>query len=372
MREKHSVLDDPNFNVFSVALSPDGKNIATGGQDRSIRLWNADNGKEIARFTGHNDVVVALAFMPDGRTLVSGSHDRTVRLWEVSTGKERMQFTGHTNLVRSVAISADGRTVASAGYDYIIRLWDPLTGRELKKLEGHRNIVWGIAFAPDSKLLASGSEDRSVRVWKVQDITDRKAAKADAPGAKELAVMWNDLGAEDGHKGWKAVADLTQAAPSALTHFKEMLKPVRELDGEAKKQVTKLIADLAGEEFATRKKAMETLTTLGTPVAPALREALRKTSDVDVRLRLHVVLRTMDVTGMTPDQLRTIRALEVLERINSKEAQELVAGLAKGVPDAFMTIEAKNSLARINQRTAMKKEMEKKEAEKKEAKKEDK
>jgi hypothetical protein len=352
LRQTQTIDADTQFNVYAVAFSPDGKTVASAGQDRIVRLWDASSGREIQRFTGHIDVVVSLAFTPDGRGLFSASHDRSIRLWELSTGKERLNFSGHTSLVRSVAVSPDGRTVASGAYDNTVRLWDALTGRELKRLDGHRGTVWAVAFSPDGKLLASGAEDRSVRLWKVTEWTERPAPKGEKLAAREVAARWNDLGDEDGPKAFKAVAELTQSADSALVYFKEHLKPVRELDGEAHKNVTKLIADLEAEDFATRKKAMDALSALGTPAAPQLRQALAKAGDVDLRLRLFVVLRAMDSTGASPEQLRTLRALEVLERIRTAEAKELLGALAKGVPDAYLTQQAKASLARVNRRMA--------------------
>jgi DNA-binding beta-propeller fold protein YncE len=351
LRELHNITtDNNNFNVYAVAFSPDGKTVACAGQDRIIRLYEPGSGRETQRLTGHMDQVVALAFSPDGRTLLSGSHDRTVRMWELSTGKERLSMSGHTNWVRSVAITRDGRTIASGSYDNTVRLWDALTGKELKQLNGHIGTVWGVDFAPDGKLLASGSEDRSARLWKVTEWTERPAAKGEKLAAADLAQHWADLSSDEGAKAFKAVVDLTQSPESALPYLKESLKPVRELEGDDVKKVARLIDELASDDFAVRKKAMDGLSALGMPVAPQLRAALAKTSDVDVRLRLFVVLRSMDNSALGPDQLRTIRALEVLERIGTKEALEVVRALARGVPEAHQTVEAKASLARMTRR----------------------
>jgi RNA polymerase sigma factor (sigma-70 family) len=111
--------------VTSAAFSPDGKRLFTGSpSDRAIRLWEIAAGKELLRFLGHKEEITCLALSPDGRTLASGSRDRTVRLWDAATGKERRRLPGHQGWVTSLAWSGDGKTLASGSADGTALLWD--------------------------------------------------------------------------------------------------------------------------------------------------------------------------------------------------------------------------------------------------------
>ena len=155
-------------SINSVAFSPDGEKLAYGSWDHTVRLWDVETGKELAKLTGHSSGVHSVAFSPDGTKLASGSKDGTVRLWNISTGKQLATLTGHSSDVYSVAFSPDGRKLASGSYDYTVRLWDVSTGKQLKTLTRHSNRVWSVAFSPDGKKLASGSADGTVRLWDVE------------------------------------------------------------------------------------------------------------------------------------------------------------------------------------------------------------
>ena len=158
-------------SVYSVAYSPDGRVIASGSDDKTIKLWDAATGKQLRSLAGHTARVNSVAFSPDGRLIASGSEDATVKLWAAATGKAFRSLTGHMYEVYSVAFSPDGRTIASGSEDRTIKLWDVETGKELRSLivsslkENGR--VRSVAFSPDGKLLASGDGDNAIKVWDV-------------------------------------------------------------------------------------------------------------------------------------------------------------------------------------------------------------
>src|SRR5215471_19343532 len=123
--------------------------------------------REYATLRGHTDVVSSLAFSPDGRTLASGSRDKTIKLWEVASGKLRATLWGHTDSIRSVTFAPDGKVLASGGNDEVVRLWDA-TGRARGVLEGDTRLVLSLRFSPDGGTLAVAdgyTTGGKVRLW---------------------------------------------------------------------------------------------------------------------------------------------------------------------------------------------------------------
>jgi len=160
-------------DVLSVAFSPDGKTLASGSQDNTIKLWEVATGRELRTLSGHFGSVFSVAFSADGQTLASASADHTIRLWDVATGGELRKLTGHSASVNSLAFSPDGTTLASGSDDKTIRLWEVPSGRELRTITGHSDVVNSIAFRPDGKIIASGggspmdSKDNTIKLWEV-------------------------------------------------------------------------------------------------------------------------------------------------------------------------------------------------------------
>jgi WD40 repeat protein len=164
-QRKVRTLRGSQGQVLTVAVSPDGKTLASAGGERVIRLWDTATGRELPGRLAHADFIYSLAWSPDGRTLASASHDKTVKLWDTATGLERANLAGHLQAVHAVAFSPDGNILASGSLDTTIKVWDPRQGQELFTLKGHSKSVNALAFSTDGQSLASGGVDRTIKVW---------------------------------------------------------------------------------------------------------------------------------------------------------------------------------------------------------------
>jgi serine/threonine protein kinase/Tol biopolymer transport system component len=187
--------------VHAIAFSPDGLILASGSDDKMIKLWDAKTSALRQTFAGSTSAVHTIAFSPDSKTLASGSTDRAIKLWDVQTGALRQTLTGHGDVVKTVSFSPDGKQLASGSDDKTIKLWDVRTGALKQTLNGHSSGIHGVAFSPDGKTVASGSLDMTIKLWDVQTGTLKQTltghshgihALASSPDGKQLASGSND------------------------------------------------------------------------------------------------------------------------------------------------------------------------------------
>jgi len=153
--------------ITAVSFSPDGKLLASGADDRTIKLWEMPSGKFVMRLKGHKHDVTAVSFSPDGKLLASGAHGKTIKLWEIPSGKLLKTLEGHKDDVRAVSFSPDGKFLASGSNDKTIRLWEMPSGKLVKTVKGHKHFVTAVSFSPDGRLLASGSHDHTIKLWEM-------------------------------------------------------------------------------------------------------------------------------------------------------------------------------------------------------------
>ncbi|MFO0929278.1 MAG: serine/threonine-protein kinase [Gemmataceae bacterium] len=153
-----------NDVVRCLAVTPDGKRVLSGSDDRTVRLWDLERGREVYRFTRHRGGVTGVAVTPDGRHVLSCGHDQSVRLWELNGGREVRTFPVPRGSVLCLALSADGSELFTGHFDTSLRLWDVATGRELRRVNGHRQMVGSVAVLAGG-LAVSGSHDHTLRLW---------------------------------------------------------------------------------------------------------------------------------------------------------------------------------------------------------------
>ncbi|CAE6502231.1 unnamed protein product [Rhizoctonia solani] len=157
--------------IWSIAFSPDGTRVASGSYDSKIYIWNAYSGDTLpGLFEGHNGSITGLLFSPDGTRLISCCEDHTIRIWDPLTGAQiGAELRGHQDSVMSIALSSNGDHLVSGSDDNTIRVWDLKTCKTVVgPLEGHTDWVDCVALSPDNKYIASSSRDCSVRVWSIE------------------------------------------------------------------------------------------------------------------------------------------------------------------------------------------------------------
>lgn len=386
--------------VTWISFTENGKTLAACGNDGTIRLWDVTTGKELfnervrglpAQPKGHKaamyfthdpvftldgrmvafssaktlyivDVAAGqplfqfekgtfgrtvLALSADGKTLLYRAN-KSVQLMEIASGKDLHKLDLPADEVNA-AFSPDGRTIAvSRDAQATIRLFDVPSGKELLRLRGHEAAVSSLAFSPDGTKLASGQWDSTALVWDISAVR-RKLPRRDLTD-NDLDRLWTDLRDADAVKAHAALWTLAAAPDEAVRFLKQHLHPVPRIAAD---RLQRLIADLDADQFARREEASRQLAKLGSEAEPALRKVLENKPSLETRRRVDALLKDLACqTAMTPDALRQLRAIQVLEQIGSAEARNILKSLAQGAPAAPATRDAAAVLQRLQRRSS--------------------
>jgi len=152
-------------DAYALVWSPDGRYIASGGEDKVLRVWDAQTGESHAQLDGHSGYIHSVSWSPDGRLVASAGEDRVVRVWDAQAGQEHRQLIGQSGCAYSVSWSPDGRLIASAGADEVVRVWNAETAEPQRQLQGHTGCVASVSWSPDGRILVLKLDDGALEVW---------------------------------------------------------------------------------------------------------------------------------------------------------------------------------------------------------------
>jgi WD40 repeat protein len=155
----------------TVTFSPDGRTVASGSEDKTVRLWDFATRKAIRTLTGHTERVATVVFSPDGHRLASGGWDRTVRIWDLDTGVTIDSLEGPSLFHTRLTYSPDGRALAYSDDEGFVRIRDVVTKQDILALSGRHGLLNDLAFCPDGRQIAAAAQDGTVLVWDAAPIT---------------------------------------------------------------------------------------------------------------------------------------------------------------------------------------------------------
>jgi len=321
------------------ALSADGRLVAVA--TTSVTVWEVATGRKRFELAGPAEPH-GVTFSADGRWLAVVDPVEVV-LFDLRTGTAARRFRvgGGGSGFTCVGFAPDGSCVATGSDDGVVTLWDAATGEALVAFDRHEGPVTGLRFSADGTRLVSASEDGTALVW---DATARPAPAAAVTGADEAFGLLASPDAAAAHRGI-AYLQRTPDVSVKLLGDRVAVPP-----GVPAGRVSRLVADLGHAEFPTRQAAVRELGDIGAEAGPALRAVAAAPPSAEVRRLAGDLLDRLAAPPTRPDDLRAIRAAEVLETIGTPAARDVLARWAAGPANHRLTTEAAAALARLTPR----------------------
>jgi WD40 repeat protein len=323
------------------ALSADGRLVAVN--TTPVSVWEVATGRKRFELNGPAETET-LTFSADGRWLAVVAPSEVV-LFDVRVGaaSRRLRTGPETAQIAytCAAFGPDGTRLATGGADGLVTLWDVATGDALVSFDRHEGPVTGLGFSADGARLVSASDDGTALVW---DATARPAAVAAVAGAEEAFGL---LASPDPAVAHRGIAYLLRTPDAGVKLLAERIASPPAVPAA---RIGALVADLGHAEFPKRQTAVQELAEIGAEAEPALRAAAAAPPSAEVRRLAGDLLNRLAAPPTRPDDLRAIRAAEVLEVIGTPAARDVLARWAAGPANHRLTTEAAAALGRLTPR----------------------
>ncbi|GIW46044.1 MAG: hypothetical protein KatS3mg077_3326 [Candidatus Binatia bacterium] len=216
-------LEGHSSAVKALAMTPDARRLATGGDDHKVVLWDLTRGQPLRTFVGHEHFVSCVAVSADGQHVASGSWDRTIRLWNARSGKCAATLWGHNGIVTCLRLNDDATLAVSGSWDSTVRVWDLSRQRCIRTLLGHRGLVTSVALAANARSLVSGSWDCTVRLWDLPQPGPEVCTPLLSWRGEHATLPPAEL-TDDEHLNAAWEAFRTGDLPSSLDHFRHLAR----------------------------------------------------------------------------------------------------------------------------------------------------
>jgi WD40 repeat protein len=335
--------------VSALALSGDGKTLATGSHEGIVRLWDPATGAHLRTLNLPSPVpadrpraIAALGLSYEGTFVIAADEGDGFCVWHALSGSVRL--VGNKAHIDALALSDDGRLAAFAETDGKLQVWEVITASRVGQIGGADGNVKALAFSPDGSKLAAGHDSGTVLVWHA--IGGSVVGGPALPGqlsAKDWDVLWDHLGHADAKVGCTAQQIFAAHPQKALELLSKRLEPEPLLLSLVVEQLLDQLGDL---ELKVRASATEKLLGLGHVIAPALRARLAATKNLGLALRIEDILRHLAWSKLSDEELRQVRAVAVVEQLGSPKTLKLLRTLADGDPLMHQTQASRQVLLR--------------------------
>ncbi|VTR95269.1 wd-40 repeat protein : Uncultured bacterium genome assembly Metasoil_fosmids_resub OS=uncultured bacterium PE=4 SV=1: WD40: WD40: WD40 [Gemmata massiliana] len=323
-------------------ISPDGRVVAST-TNRGITVWEVATGNKRLSFDGLQSTFV-MAFSTDSRLLAASDLTGVIAICDLRTGAlvRKLSTINDYDVPWTMCFSPDGKRLVAGFRDGHVAIWDVTTGEVLAPFAGHDSTINSAAFAPDGKRFVTTAADGTALVWDVPEKPLRTGPiEAPLTGFDEAFKL---LDSSDATRAQRGVDYLYQHPTEAVKQIENRVLVPAPIPAT---KLSQHMIDLESDDFRTRENASKTLEKAGVDAAPLLRTAMEKSTNAEVRKLATELVGKLESSPPKTDDLKALRAVEVLENLHTPEAVALLEKWARGPTGRCATTEATAALARL-------------------------